>query len=70
MFSYLSEAEKNVLFDSPKHGIAMYFTKNWAEMLEASMKMNDRLVLGEVSTTEGLRQLNGTFNDLNKANLK
>jgi ABC-type glycerol-3-phosphate transport system substrate-binding protein len=70
MFAYLSEEEKNVLFESPKYGIGMYFTNNWPEMLEASMKMNDRLVLGEISITEGLKQLNATFNELNKVNLK
>jgi multiple sugar transport system substrate-binding protein len=70
MFSSLSDAEKDVLFNSPKYAKAMYFTNNWPEMLEASMKVIDRLTLGEISVTNGLNQLNATLDELNKANLK
>jgi ABC-type glycerol-3-phosphate transport system substrate-binding protein len=70
MFTALSNDEKSVLFNSPQHAIGMYFTNNWPEMLEASGKMNDRMVLGEISVQDGLRQLKGTLDELNKANLK
>jgi multiple sugar transport system substrate-binding protein len=70
MFMALPNEEKDVLFKSPQHAIGMYFTNNWPEMLEASGKMNDRMVLGEISVADGLKQLKATLDELNKVNLK
>ena len=70
MYPTLTEDEKNVHYDSPNYGKVMYFTNNWAEMLEACMKMNDLLVLGEISVPDGLRQLKGTLEELNRANFR
>jgi len=70
VYTVLSDAEKKVHFDSPNHGKVMYFTNNWPEMLEACLKMNDLLVLGEISVPNGLRQLRGTLEELNRANFR
>lgn len=70
MFTSLSDDEKDVLFNSPQHAIGMYFTNNWPEMLEASMKVIDLMTMGEVSVVDGLGQLKVTLDELNKVNLK
>ena len=70
IFPTLSDAEKNVHFNSPSYAKVMFFPNNWPEMLEACLRMNDLLVLGERSVTEGLRQLNATLTDLNRANFR
>ena len=68
VYTAISDGEKNVHFKSPDYGKVMYFTKNWPEMLEAFLKMNDLLVLNQVSVPNGFRQLKGTLEELNKAN--
>jgi multiple sugar transport system substrate-binding protein len=70
MFTALTNDEKNVLFNSPQHAKGMYFTNNWPEMLDACMKVIDRMTMGQQSVNAGLTELTATLNDLNKANLK
>jgi hypothetical protein len=48
----------------------MYFPNNWPEMSEAWLKMNDLMVLSGTAVPNGLRQLKGTLEELNKANFK
>ena len=68
IFPTLSDAEKNVHFNSPAYAKVMFFPNNWPEMLEACLRMNDLFVLGEISVPVGLRQLNATLQELNRAN--
>jgi hypothetical protein len=48
----------------------MYFTNNWGEMIEAASKISNRIQLGDVSVTVGLKELAGTLTELNRANFK
>ncbi|MDR1420721.1 MAG: sugar ABC transporter substrate-binding protein [Treponema sp.] len=70
MFTSLTNEEKGVLFNSPQHAKAMYFTNNWNEMLDASMKVIDRMTMGQQNVETGLAELTVTLNELNKTNLK